>query len=293
VAQYFVSTAVTQVRSERHAAVIPLADFIRYVQDVERGYPNDTPEQILTRIRTQYYSGLAFEALIPDAPYSIDTGQHRTVYSHGDAVEYPIPHARRLEESAIGQSAYRHMTAHADDGPTGDNPSIVMPNGDEIDVGHVLLGLDALLHPATRGLYSNYAVPNIDPSSWVADLGVASVWMTRHEQGKPDPRATHPPKSPDLDVYYDRSAPAADLLADVDSFGLKAQWDAAPRQSLSQVLARYGALAGSTKPDDGSAQLGALRRSRMGPCRGRNTTERAQRKSGAVLGVMLMIRMRG
>ncbi|MGP1680423.1 MAG: eCIS core domain-containing protein, partial [Burkholderiales bacterium] len=44
-------------------AVIPVEDFIKYVEAVERTYASDSPDQILTRIRQQYYSGLAFDAL--------------------------------------------------------------------------------------------------------------------------------------------------------------------------------------------------------------------------------------
>lgn len=242
-AQYFVTSAVTQVRSDRHDAVIPLADLIRYVKEVERGYPNDTPEQILTRIRTQYYHGIKFEMAIPDAPYLIDAGTHR-VYTGGE-IHDTSP--RRLERSAIGPVAYRHLTARSDDEPSGNNPSVVMPNGDEIDIGHVLVGLDALLHPATRNVFAHYGVPNIDPSSWVGDLGAASVWMSTHERdGKPDARVNHPPKTADLDAYYKMSAPEEDLFADVDSFGVKAQWDAAPGQKLSQALAGYYEGTGAT-----------------------------------------------
>jgi len=229
-------------------ALIPIADFIRYVEAVERGYPNDTPEEILTRIRTEYYRGLAFEALIPNAPYDVVIGK-RTTYSHGDRWDLPTTAPRRLEESAIGAEAYQHLTAHADEDALGDNPSpyIVMPNGAKIDVGHVLLGLDALLHPGPRGIYTNYGVPNIDPSSWVADLGIAAVWMTTHERtGKPDDRAPNPPSTPDLDVYYAKSAPEADLLGDADSFGAKAQWDAASNQHLSQVMRSYYLGTGAT-----------------------------------------------
>jgi hypothetical protein len=35
-------------------AIIPIADFISYVQAVEKTYAKDSPSQILTRIRVQY-----------------------------------------------------------------------------------------------------------------------------------------------------------------------------------------------------------------------------------------------
>ncbi len=230
-------------------ALIPLAGFIGYVEDVERGYPGDTPAQILTRIRTEYYSGFAFETLIPGAPYQERIGTRR-VFSRqwGEEVEVPITRPRRIEESAVGAPAYQHLTAHADENALGDNPSpyVVMPGGNRLDVGHLLLGLDALLNPSTGSPYSNYGVPNIDPSSWVADLGIASVWMTVHEEtGSPHGDVVNPPATADFDTYYNKSAPPEDLLADVDSFGARAQWNAVSGQRVSQVIRNYYCAAGS------------------------------------------------
>ncbi len=231
-------------------ALIPINDFITYVEAVERGYSSDSPEQILTRIRTQYYNGLAFEVLIPDAPYSERTGTRQIFNPRtGESYETPITRDRRIEQSVIGSSAHSHLTAHADENARGDNPSpyIVLPGGQRLDVGHLLLGLDALLHPRTRGAFAAYSVPNIDPSSWVADLGIASVWMTTHQEtGSPHGDVVNPPSSADLATYYDKSAPIEDLLGDVDSFGLHAQWQATPGQSLSQVMRGYYLGSGAT-----------------------------------------------
>jgi hypothetical protein len=167
----------------------------------------------------------------------------------GEVYETPITRARRIEESAIGTTAYQHLTAQADENARGDNPSpyIVMPGGERIDVGHLLLGLDALLHPRTRDPYTTAGIPNIDPSSWVADLGIASVWMTVHEEsGSPHDDVVNPPASPNLTTYYNKSAPVEDLLGDVDSFGLHAQWQATSGQTLSQVIRGYYLGSGST-----------------------------------------------
>ena len=91
----------------------------------------------------------------------------------------------------------------------------------------MLLSLDALNHPRTVSPYRNYNIPNIDPASWVADIGIASVWLWHHaNHGKPhggapeDIRISNPPTTQDIDKYYEASAPEEDLLADVDSFGL-------------------------------------------------------------------------
>jgi hypothetical protein len=142
----------------------------------------------------------------------------------------------------VNPDAYEHLTAHADENKIGDNPSpyVVMPSGDKVDVGHLLLGLDALIHPRTGDPYATLGVPNIDPASWVADIGIAAVWMTQHEEaGSPPSDAPKKLSSPDLNAYYQMSAPKEDLLGDVDSFGLHVQFAATAKQTLSQALRAY------------------------------------------------------
>src|SRR5205085_2725155 len=148
---------------------------------------------------------------------------------------------------------YRHLTAHADENAIGDNPSpyILLPDGRRADVGHLLLGVDALLHPRTVWPYADYGVPNIDPSSWVADLGFASMWMTQHEEsGHSPPGAPVYPSTPNMDAYFRASAPDEDLLGDVESFGVQEQWGRMAGANLSAVLRAY--YFGSTGVSAGS-----------------------------------------
>jgi hypothetical protein len=217
-------------------ALIPLADFIGYVQEVEKVYKADSPSDILTRLRVLYYDGTAFEQLIPGAhvyDYERDT------YSYDR-----IP--RIIYQGTISDRAYKHLTAQADENGLGDNPSpyLVLPSGERVDVGHLLLGVDALLHPTSGVPYTTYNVPTIDPASWVADVGIAAVWTTVHEEsGKPHPDVVNPPAKADKDVYWAKSAPTEDILGDVDSFGLYDQWQAG-KKSLSELLRLY--YSGST-----------------------------------------------
>ena len=230
-------------------ALIPIEDFIGYVESVEQTFSDDTPTDIVTRIRVQYYSGLAFERLIPEA------NTHDIVPTYSPYAPVVIVPRTLGPLRHADPEAYEHLTARADENALGDNPSpyIVLDNGDEIDVGHLLLGLDALIHPRTSEPYTSYDVPNIDPSSWVADIGIASVWMTQHEESEEPPDdAPRQLDAPDLDAYYQMSAPEQDLLGDVDSFGLHQEGFASGSQPLSQVLRSYylgqdGAAAGVTR----------------------------------------------
>lgn len=154
-------------------ALIPVANLIRYVEDVERSCPSDTPDEIISRIRQQYYNGMAFDQLIPDA-HTFDN----------DLLFGRVPRNIFSASSATRD----HLGAQADENAIRDNPSpyVVMPDGSRVDLGHMLLGLDALIHPRTSAPYTTYSIANIDPSSFVADLALASVWTTQHaEEGSP------------------------------------------------------------------------------------------------------------
>ncbi|HWO25914.1 MAG TPA: hypothetical protein VNO30_44570 [Kofleriaceae bacterium] len=234
-------------------AIIPIADLIRYVEAVERAYQIESPTDILTRIRLLYYGGRsdtwtnrqAFGQLISDAN-SHDIIQ---TYSEAGAVSVPRNPSRTLVNRQ-DPDAYSHLTARADENGRGDNPSpyILLANGERIDFGHLLLGLDALVHPRTSTPYSDYGVPNIDPASFVADIGIAAVWMTQHEEsGSPPGNAPRQLASPNLDEYYRMSAPTEDLLGDVDSFGMQETFNSGA-VSLSQAMRAYYLGSGGAAP---------------------------------------------
>jgi hypothetical protein len=212
------SEAVVLTGSE---AVVPVDRFIAHFEEAERAFPEDSPADLLSRVRNTYYSGFLVEQLLPDA----QARGGRTL--HGNP--------------RLGRTAHRHLTAKADENGVGDNPSpyVLLPCGEQIDIGHVFLGLDALLHPRTTVPFSTYGVPNIDATGWVADVGMASVWTTRHAEGAPDPRVSRRLAAGDRDTYFRMSAPDADLLGDVDVFALRAQWGLGAGQPLSAALRAY------------------------------------------------------
>jgi hypothetical protein len=202
-------------------AVIPVDRFVGYLEEAERAFPGDSPADLLSRIRNTYYSGFLVSQLLPDAR------------AHGARTLHGNPR--------LGRTAHRHLTARADENGVGDNPSpyVLLPSGEQVDIGHLFLGLEALLHPRTCVPFSTYGVPNIDATGWVADVGMASVWTTKHAEGAPDPRVSRQLAVPDRDAYYLMSAPDADLYGDVDVFAVRAQWALAAGQPLSAALRAY------------------------------------------------------
>jgi hypothetical protein len=174
-------------------AVIPVDRFVAYLEEAERAFPGDSPADLLSRIRNTYYSGFLVSQLLPDAR------------AHGGRTLHGNPR--------LGRTAHRHLTARADENGIGDNPApyVLLPSGEEIDIGHLFLGLEALLHPRT----------------------------TKHVEGAPDPRVSRRLPAPNRDAYFLMSAPDADLLGDIDVLAMRAQWALAAGQPLSTALRNY------------------------------------------------------
>jgi hypothetical protein len=119
------------------------------------------------------------------------------------------------------------LSMHAPENPVPgrplDNPSPYFFDalGQRVDLGHVLLTVDALSHPQADVPYADFGIPAIDVASWVADLGIAAVWTER--DGVPDAPRVLPrlaDGSSDFDGYYQMSAPDPDLLGDIDGFNI-------------------------------------------------------------------------
>jgi hypothetical protein len=167
---------------------IEVEDYMLAVKDAGAGYPSDSPEQLLTRIRQMYYPGtnpigltqreVAFDQLMLDAPVREADGKRRLItFNH------------------VGSPAFGRLTASAFENnappqpPDNPGPYIVDADGYRVDIGHVFLTMDALTHTTTGLPYTTYSLPSIDPAWWVADIGIAAVWA---ERDGPDARAYSP-----------------------------------------------------------------------------------------------------
>lgn len=198
-------------------AIIFIENFITYLRKVENAYAQDSPQNTVTRIRKLYYDNPRYNQLIPDAIVILD------------AVWHDI-------------EPYRRLGVYTDKNDTGPNyfPYLWSLDGEVINIGHVFLGLDALFHPNTNMPLIFLNIPNIDPVSWVACLGMASVRMSYHQETGV-PLEDTPLKLPEADLatYYKMSAPEADLLGEADSYGLyrQCQWQA--NKKLSEILSEY------------------------------------------------------
>jgi hypothetical protein len=206
--------------------VLPIEQFIHYVEVVEKENPSRSPEEILTQVRKLYYSNLAFDRLLPDSP---GVGAVETCFDdEGRTCSGPVgvcvcsQSTENKPTSPQLEKAIRCLKLHADENASGDNPSpYVEVNGQWIDIGHVLLGVDALLHPQSEERpYGRYGVTAIMASGWEADVGITMVLLKEHQtNGRKSAEVVSDP-SPTLEDYYQYSAPMTDILGDVDAFGI-------------------------------------------------------------------------
>jgi len=113
----------------------------------------------------------------------------------------------------------------ANENKLNDNPSpyIIDPSNIRIDLGHLLYGLDGLIHNygSTSENFTNLSIyDSNDLTGYVADVFTPAAEKRLyydHKMGVPN--FTYP-TLPDLDRLYEISAPLADLYSDVDPFGL-------------------------------------------------------------------------
>ena len=216
---------------------LTLDDFLEAMQAAEGANASDSLEEFVTRVRQLYYPGtdpdgltireIAFDRLLPDAPRLLPDGSRRL-----------------LTPAGMDPIFFGRLSMHAPENPVPghplDNPSPYFydTTATRVDLGHMLLTVDALLHPRADTPYSDFPVPAIDPASWVADIGIGAVWA--EQDGVPDaPRVLPrlPDGQPDRDGYYQMSAPDADLIGDVDGFNVFNAMLAGA--SLSATLVRY------------------------------------------------------
>jgi hypothetical protein len=119
----------------------------------------------------------------------------------------------------------------------GDIQEVRMPNGDFVDVGHVLAGLDAQNHPSNVAPMWMYDIAsNMDAVTWAGDLGsiLAEVLFQRAKLGRPL-------NDPEVQAQIDEMAPVQDMLGNVDAYAIGDAFDVgtAAGKKVSEILAEF------------------------------------------------------
>lgn len=227
-----------------------LIDYIQATEDVFTASPfNDSSISFVTRLRVMYYGGFIFNAVIPDLDYRDNSPKFKEKEIHKSV----------MQSSSLQREAFIHLISRADENLDGDNPSpylIDTSNSREIDLGHVLYGLQALQFPLENSpdpkngkVFLAYNLKGIHYASWVADVGIAVGTNERHIYDGHVPVAVRKygniyyPENPDIDRYFEISAPEPDLEGDVDAYGLWKAWEEVeslnPEFKFSDVLKYY------------------------------------------------------
>lgn len=120
----------------------------------------------------------------------------------------------------------QHLRSSANENSLRDNPSpyILDPAGDKIDLGHLLYGLDGLIHDYASThdnfkklsiLYSN------DFTGYIADFVPPAAEARLYDHGYKDKfEEFHYPVVKDFNRFYAIHAPVPDILSDADAFGV-------------------------------------------------------------------------
>ncbi|GAL84241.1 hypothetical protein MYP_1469 [Sporocytophaga myxococcoides] len=234
---------------------IPVSEYHDCIKKVQEAFPSpkyhSSLPHVLSSLRRLYYGGTLFGHLLPLSR----------------AITIPVliwerPKPEDLLPDWNDKNTLSKLKQRASENGINDNPSPYLEltlNGRQelIDVGHLLLTFDALLHPTTTIPYSSYDVPNIDPASWIADVAIAVYWhdifLNKGKYalkeaefttiGGDDKNAlinkilSKSQFSPD--DFFSWSAPDSDLLGDIDGFVMKHLSSMHPTETLSEIFNRY------------------------------------------------------
>ncbi len=196
------------------ARAVSLATFLQIIRAEEAKVPDPANTKLMiTQLRKLFYGASSWDSyLIPGAAGTAPLYQVEE-YETQPREDIPIPYAPDLEHVQKGTRLLGAPAALADPSAV---QEVEMPNGDFVDVGHVLAGLDALNHPGTAsgplGLFP--VASNVGAVTWIGDLGsvVGEAIIQRAIAG----RSTT--TDADVQAQVDRMAPPQDMLGNVDAY---------------------------------------------------------------------------
>lgn len=176
------------------------------MERVEAAYPGEDWRQITTRIRKSYYDGGNWNEMIADRQ-SIDRISPRGPLTAEDVAALTRSYA------------------------------VVPVNGQSLDVGHLLTGLDAQNYPRTGGLIGLSGIHGPSGATWAGDVGSALAEFGFETQSRLTTRQD----------YYDNFASEADMLGDIDGIAISGvTLPPGTADTLSARLRAYYGAAGST-----------------------------------------------
>jgi len=198
---------------------------------------------MLTRLRKLFYGARSWdEHLIPGA------AEVAPLY----AFEMADPVRREVQAPGPNVVDFVDRRARLAGAPPqlvnpGELQEVRMPDGEVVDVGHVLAGLDAFNHPtavAPLGLYAMHS--NVDAVTWAGDLGsvLGEVLFQRA-------RLNRMLTDAEVQVQIDLCSPPQDMLGNIDAYAIGTSYDIShdAGRAVSDILRDfYGAPATAGTP---------------------------------------------
>jgi hypothetical protein len=189
------------------------ATFINIIKDEEAKLPVDVQlntKLMITKLRKLFYGSGGWDShLIPDASAIAPLYKFKEVEDSSREVEAPGPNVLEFVDTHPElEGAPSVLTRPAD------IQEVLMPNGDFVDVGHVLAGLDALNHPDKVAPYYMYEMSrNVDAVTWAGDLGsILAEWT--FERAKKGSQLSDSERQ----ATIDQMAPVQDMLGNIDAY---------------------------------------------------------------------------
>lgn len=195
----------------------PLAtmqDFIALVERVEAAYGGIPWQDVTTRLRKEYYPG-------PGGAYSglRDAFQWGDLIDEQDempALETPPVDIRDI--AALRQS------------------QVVTVGSDEVDIGHVLTGVDSMNFPTVAGIFAAHDMEGPAAATWSGDVGSALVKYLRKES---DTLEHIQDDEQRREEYYQNWASQKDMFGDYDGIAIANHNSLPESATLSERLRAY------------------------------------------------------
>ena len=187
-----------------------MEEFIAVVESIESAYPTFSWQDVVTKIRKEYYPGE--DNFAGDA---IDSFKWDDLIDEQDSV-------KPLDDQIADPKAIAALRKTKN----------VTHNGQTIDIGHVLAGVDSMNFPGTGGIFKGGKISGPAAATWSGDVASALVHWAES--------ASLTSTSDDLKVKsYNQFAALNDMLGDYDGINLGGMAALPPHASLSQRLRSY------------------------------------------------------
>ncbi len=232
---------------------MPFCDFIALLRKEEARYPKEAQNlpMMITRLRRIFYGTSGWEDFLIPRRKEVPTRYES------------VPKEKREEEIDLGWQSTRTYQDPPDvyykqEGKKDEKLELMqpfkgqkdiypqevqLPNGQLVDIGHVLAGLDALNYPSAVGLplgIGPMVEDNAAAATWIGDLGsaVAETVMQHFKGAGPVDDQITPAQ---IQAQVDALAPARDMRGNLDAYVIASHFDtmSVGQMTVTDILESY------------------------------------------------------